>query len=75
VDKALILGENMKKILGFWGSKRRGMQMNATNRPRKLGEIDLRIVDLLQEDTVRSCKKVADELGMAVGTAFNCMKS
>jgi DNA-binding Lrp family transcriptional regulator len=46
--------------------------MNTTNRPRKLDEIDLRILNLLQEDSIRSYKKVADELGIgiAVGRAY-----
>ena len=65
----------MKKILGFGGSKRREMQMNTSNRPRKLNGIDLRIVNLLQENLRRSCKKVADELGIAVGMAYSHIKS
>jgi len=63
------------KILGFRGSKRRETQMNTSNRPRKLDEIDLRIVNLLQEGPRRGNEKVVDELGIAVGTAHNCTKS
>jgi hypothetical protein len=74
VDKSLIIGENMN-ILGFWRSKRREMQISTTNRPRKLDEIDLRIVNLLPEDARRSRKKVVDELGTALGTASDRIKS
>jgi DNA-binding Lrp family transcriptional regulator len=37
--------------------------------------IDLRIIELLQQDSRLSFKKIADKLGIAVGTAYNRIKN
>ncbi|MHA2301951.1 MAG: Lrp/AsnC family transcriptional regulator [Candidatus Thorarchaeota archaeon] len=41
----------------------------------KYDDIDLRIVRLLQEDSRLSFKKIADKLGISVGTAYNRIKN
>ena len=41
----------------------------------KIDDIDLRIINLLQEDSRLSFKKIADKLGIAVGTAYNRIKN
>lgn len=41
----------------------------------KLDEIDFKILNLLQEDSRLSYKKIADKLGISVGTAYNHIKS
>ena len=42
---------------------------------KKIDEIDLQIIDLLQEDSRLSFNKIANELGISVGTAYNHIKS
>lgn len=41
----------------------------------KIDDIDLQIINLLQEDSRRSFSKIAEKLGIAVGTAYNRVKS
>jgi len=45
------------------------------NSPQKIDNIDSQIISLLQEDSRRSFSKIADKLGIAVGTAYNRVKS
>jgi DNA-binding Lrp family transcriptional regulator len=45
------------------------------NSPQKIDDIDLQIIKLLQEDSRKSFNKIANELGIAVGTAANRIKS
>lgn len=42
--------------------------------PQKVDDVDFRIIGLLQEDSRRSFSKIANELGIAVGTAYNRVK-
>jgi len=42
---------------------------------QKIDDIDLKIIRFLQEDSRRSFSKIADNLGIAVGTAYNRVKS
>jgi len=42
---------------------------------QKMDEIDLEIIRLLQEDSRRSFSKIADSLGIAVGTIYNHVKN
>ena len=42
---------------------------------KKIDEIDLQIINLLQEDSRLSFNKIANELGISVGTAYNRIKS
>ncbi|MEM2913949.1 MAG: Lrp/AsnC family transcriptional regulator [Candidatus Bathyarchaeia archaeon] len=41
----------------------------------KLDEVDLRIINLLQEDSRLSYNKIAEKLEISVGTAYNRVKS
>jgi len=41
---------------------------------QKLDEIDFKILKLLQEDSRTSYRKIADTLGVAVGTVYNRIK-
>lgn len=41
----------------------------------KIDEVDLRIINLLQDDSRLSFNKIATKLGISVGTAFNHIKS
>ncbi|MCW4023368.1 MAG: Lrp/AsnC family transcriptional regulator [archaeon] len=41
----------------------------------KVDEIDRKIIRLLQEDARKSFNKIADSLGIAVGTAYNRVKN
>jgi DNA-binding Lrp family transcriptional regulator len=43
--------------------------------PEKIDEVDLRIIDLLQDDSRLSFNKIATKLGISVGTAYNHIKS
>ncbi|HSQ53105.1 MAG TPA: Lrp/AsnC family transcriptional regulator [Acidobacteriota bacterium] len=43
--------------------------------PHKVDEIDQKIIRLLQEDARKSFNKIADSLGIAVGTAYNRVKN
>jgi len=42
---------------------------------QKIDDVDFQIIKLLQEDSRKSFKKIANELGIAVGTAYNRVKS
>lgn len=46
-----------------------------TGSTEKIDETDLRIINLLQEDSRLSFKKMATKLGISVGTAYNRVKS
>lgn len=46
-----------------------------TKSNEKLDDIDLKIIDLLQEDSRLSYNKIAGKLGISVGTAYNRIKS
>jgi DNA-binding Lrp family transcriptional regulator len=46
-----------------------------TDMIEKIGNIDLQILSLLQEDCRLSFNKIARKLGVSVGTAFNHVKS
>lgn len=41
----------------------------------KIDDVDLQIINLLQEDSRQSFNKIAAKLGIAVGTAYNRIKS
>ena len=41
----------------------------------KTDDVDLRILELLQKDSRLSYKKIAENLGISVGTAYNRVKS
>ena len=43
--------------------------------PHKVDEVDRKIIRLLQEDARKSFNKIADSLGIAVGTAYNRVKN
>ncbi|MEM3672890.1 MAG: Lrp/AsnC family transcriptional regulator [Candidatus Bathyarchaeia archaeon] len=43
--------------------------------PEKLDDVDFKILNLLQEDSRLSYNKIADKLGISVGTAYNRIKS
>lgn len=43
--------------------------------PQKVDDVDFQIISLLQEDSRRSFSKIANELGIATGTAYNRVKS
>ncbi len=45
------------------------------NEYQKIDDVDFKIIRLLQEDSRRSFSKIADNLGIAVGTAYNRVKS
>jgi len=45
------------------------------NSHHKVDEIDRKIIRLLQEDARKSFNKIADSLGIAVGTAYNRVKN
>ncbi len=53
-----------------WGNTKLGH-----NSPQKIDDIDFKIIRFLQEDSRRSFSKIADKLGIAVGTAYNHVKS
>ena len=44
-------------------------------RDKKVDSTDYKIIRILQEDSRRSFSKIADNLGIAVGTAYNRVKS
>ena len=41
----------------------------------KIDDVDRKIIQLLQEDARKSFNKIADNLGIAVGTAYNRVKN
>jgi len=43
--------------------------------PDRIDEVDLKIINLLQEDSRLSFNKISSKLGISVGTAFNRIKS
>lgn len=45
-----------------------------TTSKEKLDDVDLRIINLLQEDSRLSYNKIASKLGISVGTAYNRIK-
>lgn len=45
------------------------------NSAQNVDEIDRNIIRLLQEDSRKSFNKIADRLGIAVGTAYNRVKN
>ncbi|MGB9958959.1 MAG: Lrp/AsnC family transcriptional regulator [Candidatus Bathyarchaeales archaeon] len=46
-----------------------------TNSRERVDEIDLKIINLLQEDSRLSYNKIASKLGISVGTAYNRIKN
>jgi len=50
------------------------MKLKASS-PEKIDDVDFQIINLLQEDSRRSFNKIAAKLGIAVGTAYNRVKS
>jgi len=46
-----------------------------TNSHHKVDDVDRKIIQLLQEDARKSFNKIADSLGIAVGTAYNRVKN
>ncbi|MGB9853336.1 MAG: Lrp/AsnC family transcriptional regulator [Candidatus Bathyarchaeales archaeon] len=46
-----------------------------TEPNERLDDVDLRILNLLQEDSRLSYNKIASKLGISVGTAYNRIKS
>ena len=44
------------------------------NSSHKVDEVDRKIIGLLQEDSRKSFNKIAESLGIAVGTAYNRVK-
>ncbi|NHV45855.1 MAG: Lrp/AsnC family transcriptional regulator [Candidatus Verstraetearchaeota archaeon] len=51
------------------------MRPESTENTEKLDDIDLKIIDILQKDSRLSYHKIASELGISVGTAYNRIKS
>ncbi len=45
------------------------------NSSQNVDEVDLNIIRLLQEDSRKSFNKIAERLGIAVGTAYNRVKN
>ena len=54
--------------------KRRNSELTFQSR-HKVDEVDRKIIRLLQEDARKSFNKIAENLGIAVGTAYNRVKS
>lgn len=52
-----------------------GRKNMGANSKEILDDIDLRIINLLQEDSRLSYNKIASRLGISVGTAYNRIKS
>ncbi|MEM2936611.1 MAG: Lrp/AsnC family transcriptional regulator [Candidatus Bathyarchaeia archaeon] len=50
------------------------MNMVEVNSTQKLDDIDFQILRMLQEDARTSYRKVAEAMGIAVGTAYNRIK-
>lgn len=48
--------------------------MSDVSSTQKLDDIDLQILRILQEDSRTSYRKIADALGIAVGTVYNRIK-
>ena len=65
---------NRRLIIRFGNSASGSLKLE-TNRLKKIDELDLRILSLLQEDCRLSFNKIANKLGVSVGTAFNHVKS
>jgi DNA-binding Lrp family transcriptional regulator len=55
-------------------SKWRKLKLTYDSHP-KVDDVDRKIIQLLQEDARKSFNKIADSLGIAVGTAYNRVKS
>lgn len=56
-------------------SEKSGKALKTEVCEEKMGDLDARILSLLQEDSRLSFNKVASRLGVSVGTAFNHIKS
>jgi DNA-binding Lrp family transcriptional regulator len=52
-----------------------GSTKNQTGLIEIMGDIDLQILNLLQQDSRISFNKIASQLGISVGTAFNHVKN
>jgi DNA-binding Lrp family transcriptional regulator len=59
----------------FWESRSVGTPKLDTNLTEHIEDIDLRILSILQEDCRLSFNKIANKLGISVGTAFNHVKN
>jgi DNA-binding Lrp family transcriptional regulator len=66
---------NRRLAVRFWESRALGSSKLETNLTEKIDDVDLRILSLLQEDCRLSFNKIANKLGISVGTAFNHIKS
>ncbi|MCC6013973.1 MAG: Lrp/AsnC family transcriptional regulator [Candidatus Verstraetearchaeota archaeon] len=49
--------------------------MKLSEKNEKLDEIDLKIISILQKDSRLSYNKIASEVGISVGTAYNRIKN
>lgn len=65
---------NRRLVAGFWKSHASG-NSKLVSLIEKIGDVDFRILSLLQEDCRLSFNKIAGKLGISVGTAFNHVKS
>ena len=72
-----IIFESLNRRLAarFWESHALEKSKLETSLIEKIDDVDLRILSLLQEDCRLSFNKIANKLGISVGTAFNHIKS
>lgn len=72
-----IIFESLNRRLAarFWESHALEKSKLETSLIKKIDDVDLRILSLLQEDCRLSFNKIANKLGISVGTAFNHIKS
>jgi DNA-binding Lrp family transcriptional regulator len=66
---------NRRLTARFWESRALENSKLETSLIEKIDDVDLRILSLLQEDCRLSFNKIANKLGISVGTAFNHIKS
>jgi DNA-binding Lrp family transcriptional regulator len=66
---------NRRLAARFWESHALEKSKLETSLIEKIDDVDLRILSLLQEDCRLSFNKIANKLGISVGTAFNHIKS
>jgi len=66
---------NRRLAARFWESRALENSKLETSVIEKIDDVDLRILSLLQEDCRLSFNKIANKLGISVGTAFNHIKS
>jgi DNA-binding Lrp family transcriptional regulator len=66
---------NRRLTVRFWESRALENSKLETSVIEKIDDVDLRILSLLQEDCRLSFNKIANKLGISVGTAFNHIKS